>query len=75
MVDIFLLPAYEGDCILMRYGEENGVKHNILVDGGVYVNNKDVAAIIDENVKFFCNIFLKKIEIFFCKYFLSTYCL
>ena len=28
-----------------------------------------------ENVKFFCNIFLKKIEIFFCKYFLSTYCL
>lgn len=29
----------------------------------------------DENVKFFCNIFLKKIEIFFCKYFLSTYCL
>ena len=28
-----------------------------------------------ENVKFFCNIFLKKIKIFFCKYFLSTYCL
>ena len=28
-----------------------------------------------ENVKFFCNIFLKKFEIFFCKYFLSTYCL
>lgn len=47
MVDIFLLPAYEGDCILIRYGEVNGVKHNILVDGGVYVNNKDVAAIIE----------------------------
>ena len=47
MVDIFLLPAYEGDCILIRYGEVNGVKLNILVDGGVYVNNKDVAAIIE----------------------------
>lgn len=41
----------------------------------IYLVCKIVRIPYDENVKFFCNIFLKKIEIFFCKYFLSTYCL
>lgn len=47
MVDIFMFPAYEGDCILIRYGEPNGIKHNILVDGGVDVNARDIAEIIE----------------------------
>ena len=47
MVDIFMFPAYEGDCILIRYGEPNGIKYNILVDGGVDVNARDIAEIIE----------------------------
>lgn len=45
MVDIYMLPAYEGDCLLIRYGTTN--KHNILVDGGVSINKNDISDIIE----------------------------
>lgn len=33
MVDVYLLKAKEGDCLFVRYGNENEM-HNILIDGG-----------------------------------------
>lgn len=33
MVDVYLLKAKEGDCLFVRYGNENEI-HNILIDGG-----------------------------------------
>ena len=35
MVDVYLLPANEGDCLWVRYGKKEGTRHNIIIDGGV----------------------------------------
>ena len=32
MVDVYLLPANEGDCLWVRYGKKEGTRHNIIID-------------------------------------------
>lgn len=46
MVDVYLLPANEGDCLWVRYGKR-GTRHNIIIDGGVESNGGDIASIIE----------------------------
>ena len=50
MVDVYLLPANEGDCLWVRYGKKEGTRHNIIIDGGVESNGGDIASII-ENIQ------------------------
>lgn len=47
MVDVYLLPANEGDCLWVRYGKKEGTRHNIIIDGGVESNGGDIASIIE----------------------------
>ena len=49
MVDVYLLAANEGDCIFIRYGD-NEKKHSILIDGGTATCGRNVKRIIE-----FCN--------------------
>ena len=46
MVDVYLLKANEGDCLVIRYGNEEK-KHNIIVDGGTATCGKTVKSIIE----------------------------
>lgn len=50
MVDVYVLPAKEGDCICIRYGDslKTEKKHNILVDGGVKETGKIVSSIVKD---------------------------
>lgn len=46
MVDVYMLAANEGDCILIRYGNDKE-KHNILIDGGTETCGRNVKKIIE----------------------------
>lgn len=47
MVELYVLPAMAGDCLLIRYGKPGYKFHNILVDGGVSSKKKQVSQLID----------------------------
>ena len=47
MVEVFVLPAGAGDCILIRFGSENSKRNNILVDGGVNCNKESIKKLIN----------------------------
>ena len=59
MVDVYLLAANEGDCILIRYGNDKE-KHNILIDGGTETCGRNVKNIIE-----FCNHNGEKMDVIF----------
>lgn len=56
MVDVYLLKAKEGDCLLIHYGNENE-KHNIIIDGGCAECGRTVEKIIKQ-----CDINNEKID-------------
>jgi beta-lactamase superfamily II metal-dependent hydrolase len=48
MMRLHMLPAFEGDCLILEYGEDEGHLHRVLIDGGREETAPQIQAYLDE---------------------------